>query len=142
MNRISIENIKTTAVYIRFDIKNELNIKLADIIINSLNGTITNNEMCEKICEIRPDIKLDETFLENANIGNIKDFLLYSFTLLKDNLLNENFNAAYDIVDMIQGLPEYKYFKNKSNMKRYYKTHIQPIIDKYNYTDKFVTHFL
>ncbi|MBQ3691828.1 MAG: hypothetical protein II931_00675 [Clostridia bacterium] len=102
-----------------FDIKNELNIKLADIIINLLNGKITYNEMCEKICEIRPDIKLDETFLKNENIGNIKDFLLYSFALLKDNLLSENFNAVYDIADMIQGLPEFKHLKNKSKMKRY-----------------------
>lgn len=63
----------------------------------------------------------------------INDFLLYSFTLLKEHLLNENFDIEYNIADMIQGLSEYKYLKNKSNMKRYYKIHIQPIINKYNY---------
>lgn len=134
MNKDFIENIKRIAVYIRFDIENEHNLSMVNEVINALFEIITNNEMCEHISKIRPDINLIRSEECGKNIGTVSDFLLTSFTIVNDNLTHKKYSEAYDIADMIQGLPDYDYLKNKSNMNSYYNNYVKPIITKYNYT--------
>lgn len=135
MTGILIENIKRIAVYIRFDIKNETNLKIIKIVIDTLNDRITNEEMCDNICRFRHDIVLDRTIQNNINLDKIKAFLILSFTLLNNNIINRYYNKGYDIADMIQGVPDYEYLTSKSNLNSYYKTYVESIVEKYNFID-------
>jgi len=46
-------NFARTAVYLRNDITNSVNIQIADIFIEAFDHNITNNEMCEKIKDLK-----------------------------------------------------------------------------------------
>ncbi len=130
------KNLQKIYVFLRFDIKDKNNSHVIDIIINVINNNISNEKMCRMIFYIMPKWKrqlMDEEGEGQELIFNIqiKQFIIRALELMKTNILIQEYEIAYDIADMLQGLPEIVIANNKKGLKKYWKIYVKPFQKKW-----------
>lgn len=127
MDKSLMINIHRILVFIRFDIRNPINIKLLESIVECIREKSGNGKLLEILSDEQHIIKqllLEESELyENRN--NIDEFLLI---ILEDilNMLNSgDYDIAYEMVDLIHILPELIISNNKKDLRVYWKLNIK-----------------
>ena len=136
MNEIKWNNLKRIYVFLRYDIENENNDNVINIIINALSNDLNNEEMCRKLFEIMPKWKNQlKMYDKQDKLISCKELELYMIEALKftkQALYENKFVMAYDLMDILQGLPYANEICKKSNLKRYWKIYIKPFQKKWN----------
>lgn len=130
------KNLQRIFVFLRFDIKNKNNSQVIDILIEVINNNNKNKEMCKMICNIMP--KWKEQLIVEEDEGQelifnikLKQFIIRALELMKTNILIQEYEIAYDIADMLQGLPEIIIANNKNGLKQYWKIYVKPFQKKW-----------
>ena len=130
------ENLHKIFVFLRYDIENINNSYVIDIMINVLNNDDSNEKMCNMIFQIMP--KWKEQLIVNADEEEqrvcyiqLKQYIIKTLELIKNNILVQNFEMAYDIVDMLQGLPVITEINRKKELKQYWKIYVMPFQKKW-----------
>ncbi|MBQ3583826.1 MAG: hypothetical protein IJA27_03850 [Lachnospiraceae bacterium] len=136
MNINMWKNLQRIVVFIRFDIKNSNNPYIIEVITEAVKKNIKNEEMCEKIYYIMPKWKKqlmveDEEGQELLSNKKLKQFIIKALELMKYNILNQEYEIAYDIADMLQGLPENINISSKKDFKQYWKIYVTPFQKKW-----------
>lgn len=119
MNNLILEKLKRIMVLIRFDIYNNDNAKIIKELllyfsqyhdIKKFDGSIQNINI-----NIYNQIQhnSDDVIIENDINYNIEKFIIYMLEVLCNMIETNMYNKAYDITDMLQGLPDYLYLKKK-----------------------------
>ncbi len=104
--RVSLwKNFQRIFVFLRFDIKDKNNFHIIDIIIKVINNNISNEEMCKMIFYIMPKWKgqliVEEGEWQEMILNTqLKQFTIRALELMKTNILNQEYEIAYDIADM------------------------------------------
>lgn len=130
------KNFQRIFVFLRFDIKDKNNLHVIDIIIKVIDNNIRNEEMCKMIFYIMPKwkgqliVEDDECKEMIINI-QLKLFIIRALELMKTSILKQEYEIAYDIVDMLQGLPEIVIANNKKGLKKYWKIYVNPFQRKW-----------
>ena len=138
MNSLILEKLKRIMVLIRFDIYNKDNIKIVKALLLYFGQCNDIKKFDESIQKINVKIanqiqhKNDDFIIEKDINYNIEKFIVNMLKLLCNMLANGMYNKAYDITDMLQGLPDYLYLIKKRNFKKYWKIYVEPYILKYN----------
>ena len=150
MNEYFWINFHRLMVFIMFDIYNINNIKIVNCLIDTLDCNYSNDRMCKILAQIQPDF--DKQFIngisrcENSFL-KFSDFILSALLLLRERLMRQDYEMAFDICDMLQGLPEFDYCYCVSNLKNYWKIYVKPFNRKWNikffkkYENVFTKHF-
>lgn len=133
------KNLQRIFVFLRFDIKNKNNSQIIDIIINVINNNTNNDEMCKMIFYIMPKwkgqlISEEDELQELIFDMQLKQFIIRALELMKTNILIQQYEIAYDIADMLQGLPEIVIANNKKGLKQYWEIYVKPFQKKWGCT--------
>lgn len=133
------KNLQRIFVFLRFDIKNENNYEIIDIIIKVINNNNSNNEMCEMILYTMPKwkgqlISEEDGMKELIFDVQLKQFIIRALEVMKTNILIQQYEIAYDIADMLQGLPEIAIANNKKGLRQYWKVYVKPFQKKWKCT--------
>lgn len=129
-------NLQRIFVFIRFDIKDKNNSHVIDIIINAINNNIKNNEMCQMIFHLMPEWK-GQLIIEGNELqelifnSKLKEFTIKALELMKTHITAQEYETAYDLADMLQGLPEIVIGNNKKGLKQYWKNYVKPFQKKW-----------
>ena len=131
------ENLERIFILIRFDIKNKNNTQIADIVIHVINNNLSNSELCEMISGLIPSWKKQLIFLsaEETEVPcskEIKLFIIKTLEFMKTYLSNLQYDTAYDIADILQGLYGIILANSKKSLKQYWKAYIKPFQKKWN----------
>lgn len=131
------KNLQRIFVFLRFDIKAKHNSYIIDIIIKVINNNISNEEMCKMIFYIMPEWE-EQLIVEEGDVQELifniqlKQFIIRALELMKTNILIQEYEIAYDIADMLQGLPEIVIANNRKGLKQYWKIYVKPFQKKWN----------
>ena len=125
------KNLERIFIFLRFDIKNKNNSHVIDIIIKAINNNNSNEEMCKMIFYTMPKWKEQLILKEDERkelifCMQLKQFIIRALELMKTNILIQEYEMAYDIADMLQGLPEIVIANNKKGLKQYWKIYVKP----------------
>lgn len=137
MEQSKWENLERIFVQVRFDIKNQNNLQIADIAIQAINNNLSNSELCEMISCLMPRWKKQFIFgsIEETEIvcsKEIKLFMIKALEFMKNCLSNLQYDIAYDIADILQGLYGILLANSKKSLKQYWKIYIKPFQKKWN----------
>ena len=130
------KNLERIFIFLRFDIKNKNNSHVIDIIIKAINNNNSNEEMCKMIFYTMPKWKEQLILKEDERkelifCMQLKQFIIRALELMKTNILIQEYEMAYDIADMLQGLPEIVIANNKKGLKQYWKIYVKPFQKKW-----------
>jgi len=150
MEQSKWKNLERIFIQLRFDIKNQNNSQIVDIVIRAINNNLSNFELCEMISCLMPTWKKQFIFnsIEQTEITcskEIKLFMIKALDFMKNCLSNLQYDIAYDIADILQGLYGILLADSKKSLKQYWKIYIKPFQKKwnsdifYNFKDTFVT---
>lgn len=144
MEKEILENIHRLLVKIRYNIYDETNIVLLDIIGETLNNNYSNKEMINLLRQRLNNwsylLKLQETFnsdnvnseLSDNELDLFRKVLNYSISKAKFYLVEQKYDIAYDIIDAIHIFPEIIVRSNKRTLKKFWKLYIEPVYLKWN----------
>lgn len=137
MEQTKWENLERIFILIRFDMKNQNNTQIINIAIQAINNNLNNLELCEIISCLMPSWKKQLIFLsmEETEVScskEIKLFMIKALKLMKIYLSNLQYDMAYDIADILQGLYGIILANSKKSLKQYWKTYIKPFQKKWN----------
>lgn len=136
MDTIMWENLHRIFVLLRYDIKNKNNWKVVDILIKVIKDDASNESMCKLIVNVIPNwyeqLKIkggsNNELFDNRNL---KLYIIKALELLKNKILSQEYEMAYDIADMLQGLPDLKILNKKRKFRQYWKLYIRPFQKKW-----------
>lgn len=120
-------------VFIRSDINSEKNIELVNILIICMENRMNNFELI-KLLNGKLDLKqqlIQDAGLECVDDKNISDFILTVLKYTNDALKSQNYNMAYDLVDMLHVLPDVIITGEKKQLKKYWNIYVKPFIKKW-----------
>lgn len=131
MTAIMWKNLQRIFVFIRFDIKDENNSHVIDIIIKVINNNIRNDEMCKMIFYLMPrwkgQLMVEEGELQELIFNSkLKEFTIRALELMKTHIISQKYESAYDLADMLHALPEIVIDNNKKGLKQYWKNYVKP----------------
>lgn len=131
------ENLERIFINIRFDIRNKDNYQVADTIIKVINNNVSNEEMCKMIFDINPKWKnkliFGETEEKELNLDReIELFIIRAVELIKDTISTHEYEIAYDVADILQGLYGIIVTNQKKGLKQYWKIYVKPFQKKWN----------
>ena len=61
----------------------------------------------------------------------LKEFIIRALEFMKEHLLHQNYETAYDIADMLHVLPEIVVDNKKKELKLYWKGYVKPFQKKW-----------
>lgn len=130
------KNLQRIFIFLRFDIKDKNNAHVIDIIIKVINNNIRNEEMCKMLFYIMPkwekqlivEDSEEQEIIYNIHLGQ---FTIRALELMKISIINQEYEIAYDIADMLQGLPEIVIANNKKGLKQYWKIYVKSFQKKW-----------
>lgn len=139
MEQSKWENLERIFIQMRFDIENQNNEQIADILIQSLTHNLTNHDLYKSISSLMPEWK---TYLISNNSAQkeflcpkeITLFIIKALALFKINLQSQCYHISYDIADILQGLYGVVLANSKKSLKHYWKAYIIPFHKKYHFT--------
>lgn len=146
MEKEILVNIHRLLIKMRYNIYDETNIVLLDIIEETLNNNYSNQEMIKLLRQRLNDwpdlIKLQETIISNKLKSELSDneidlflnVMNYSISKAKFYLVEQKYDIAYDIIDAIHVFPEIVVKSNKRTLKKFWKLYIEPVNLKWNMT--------
>lgn len=130
-------NFHRIMVFIRFDIYSAYNYEVINIIIDSIKNRSSNDEMCTNVIRIVPMWK-NQLLLkgrgEDCEIQEDKEivkFVVCALENIKDYLINDNYDISYDLLDILQALPDMECYFQKTYLKKYWKIYIKPFEKKW-----------
>lgn len=56
----------------------------------------------------------------------LKKFIIRALELMKTYILVQKYEIAYDLADMLQGLPEIAIANSEKGLKQYWKNYVKP----------------
>lgn len=101
-------------------------------IMNILNNDTSNQEFFERALNFNNALYTDNVGEIIRYLPIIRETILESCKYLKEN----NFDRAYDLIDMIHALPDAILYKKEWNDRKFWKTYIKP------YRKKWINQFL
>lgn len=128
-------NFERIMVFIRFNIAKKENIKVVDIMEKFFDKKIRKQKMLSQIAEIMPEWTNQLIFGEGNNYWENSlesSFIRQSLSCVKNNLLNGDFNIAYDIVDMLHAFPGVILSEDKEARRRFEITYLEPLVRKWD----------
>lgn len=130
------KNLQRIFVFIRFDIKDKKNSHVIDIVTKVIDNDMTNDEMCKMIVCLMPKWKgqliLKECDMQEIMLNRqLKEFIIRALEFMKEHLLYQNYETAYDIADMLHVLPEIVVDNKKKELKLYWKDYVKPFQKKW-----------
>ena len=73
----------------------------------------------------------EDEWQELALDMQLKEFIIRALELVKKYMLIQEYEIAYDIVDMLHGLPEIIIADNEKGLKQYWKNYVRPFQRKW-----------
>lgn len=131
-------NIQRILVFVRFDIKNPVNIQFIDAIIACLNTNIENEGLVNLIVNIEKKLKEQlvlERDIEIEYQDNSIKFMLQILEIIRGALKEKNYIMAYDMVDMLHIFPEIIITNQKKGIRSYWKRCVNPILKKWKVSE-------
>lgn len=136
MSNPLLENFGRAAAYLRYDITNSVNLQIADIFSEAFAHDITNNEMCEKIKDLK--VSWGECLVYDINNEAFGDedekkcrFLYRSLNYLRELLSEKQFDKAYDFADVLHVFPDVC-LSDKKSCKAFRKLYVLPYEKRYH----------
>ncbi|MCL2421503.1 MAG: hypothetical protein FWD03_06560 [Defluviitaleaceae bacterium] len=137
MDKNILLNYHRIFVFMRHDIKQEVNRKIVDLLLDSLHKHVKNNDFVVEIRKMMMSMPNTENFnlLERDTDdkavvdgeAEIRSILLYAVAEIKQLLKNKAYDEAYDIVDAIHALPEIFANDRANHLSEYWKIYIEPV---------------
>ncbi len=125
-------------VYIRKDIKNKANIDIISILLEVFGNNLTNNHMCDNIALINVSwyrqLKHEDKNCTGNNIEYYNKFIVDTLLFLMDLLSSQQYEMAYQVVDILHILPNVILKRGKKSKKDFWKTFIRPFEKNNNIT--------
>lgn len=128
-------------VMIRADTKNESNIEVLKIAIDSMQKKNTRDELVCRIGQISPsysDMLGLSSFVKENRTLTLKEedvfvaVMIYAMNLIKDLISRNRHKYAYDITDCIHAFPTVFLEEYNYSLKEYWKIYIEPVRKKWN----------
>lgn len=136
MDNNALINIHMLLINIRFKITDTFNVKIIENIIRCLNCTLNNVEFVKLITEVDSKL-LQQLVMEDGDkikiFNSYKVFMVDMLEITIDELYKNNYDLAYDIIDMLHVLPEIMLSEDRRAIRRYYKFYVKPIVKKWNF---------
>lgn len=139
MEQSKWENLERIFIWMRFDIENQNNEQITDIIIQSITQNLTNLELYKAISNLMPEWKTrlisnrpDQKDLRCSS--EITLFIIKALKFLKISLQTQHYQISYDITDILQGLYGVLLANSKKSLKQYWKIYIKPFQKKHHTT--------
>lgn len=124
-------------VFIRFDIKNQNNIKIIEMLIYGIENNLCTTELSAMLIEVMPYMEnqlINEKDVEEVfdfEIEKYRNFILIALQAIKENIQLKKYEIAYDIADILHTFPDFVISNNKKEMKKYWKVYVNPFIKKW-----------
>lgn len=139
MEQSKWNNLEKIFILMRFDIKNQNNGQIADIVIQSINQNFTSSELCKAVSSLMPEWKAHFVSSTSAKKDlacseEITSFIIKALEFFKINLQTQQYQISYDIVDILQGLYGIVLSNSKQSLKNYWKIYIKPFHKKHHTT--------
>ena len=129
-------NIERIMVFVRFNIEDESNIDILNIIESFVNGKITEKNFYHNIIDIREHWRTQLIICETDDkcINDSEEclFLVKYVQYAIESMVKRNFPKAYDIVDMLQAFPGVVLCGEDESKNNFEKIYLSPLIDKWN----------
>lgn len=126
-------NVQRIMVFMRFNISSPQNTELVDILTNCMNSNCDNCLLVDLISnrqgELREQLLLEEGEGYGTN-NNIKSFLLQMLEFISEGVDTQNYDMAYDIVDMLHVLPDVIIANDRKQLKQYWKIYVKPVLKR------------
>ena len=118
---------------IRSDIKADNNIFVIEQMINCINIKADNTTLVYLL--IGKANYINQLILKNGKIvhddNNISEFIVMILNMAKLSIEKQEYELAYDCIDLVHFLPELIIDYNRLNLKRYRKVHIKKFSKKW-----------
>ena len=131
MTHYLVTNIVKVATYMRFDIRNINNKVCLELIMQAIEGNVTDVQFSQQIGTLYKIILQSETEDDEQVPKAIEDMVTRLCEALKSALNACNYEFAYDIADIIQAIPEREYWYDKNAMKSWQKVYIRLVEKKW-----------
>lgn len=121
-------NFHRIMIFVRFNVYDINNIEIVNCLIETLYYNYSNDEMCNILIQIQPSLDKwlmnGDSKYENS-FSRFSEFIISALLLLKKSLVKSEYGMAFDICDMLQGLPEYDYCYDVLNLKTYWNIYVK-----------------
>ena len=136
MDKNLLYNIYIVLIKLRADIQNTCNMTLATVAFDAVKNKIDNAGFYNSIMAVVDANETAAYKCENGEMANISksEFKIIT-TLLRlicRELEGKNYTYAYDLCDVLHVLPESLSCGKNINIRRYIKTYIKPLCEKYD----------
>lgn len=148
MNKLLLESIKIVMVYYRNKPKDK---GLKEVVL-AVKTSITTGDniifletlkknspeafgLLETLKKDLPEVLIslnEDVKYSGRKCQNIEHFICDSLDIMLTAYSHNKTGLVYDIADMLQGIPDLKYWKVTKNMHSYYKVYVKPVAKKYN----------
>ena len=136
VSNIFLCNFSIIMVHIRKDIKNKVNIDIISILLEVFGNNLNNNNMCADIASINVSwyrqLKHEDENSITYNVEYYNQFIADTLLFLMYLLSSQQYEMAYQIVDILHILPDVILKKGKKSKKDFWKTFIIPFEENNN----------
>ena len=134
MNNLLVENFKSIMVYIRnypddSDLSQIL-IALEDAIQNIDNDILVNG-IKRKMPKMTNWIQEGSDSVEYHGSPMVEKFLCDCLEILSEAVEQKNIQLIYDLSDMLQGIPDLKFWESSKNICDYWEIYVKPVKKKW-----------
>ncbi len=134
MNNLLVENFKSIMVYIRnFPDDRDLSqmlFALKDAMQNSDNDIIVLR-IKRNMKKMIHWVQEESVPVEYHDSPMVKQFLCDCLEILLKAEEQENVQLIYDLSDMLQGIPDLKFWESSKNMQDYWEIYVKPVKKKW-----------
>ncbi len=134
MNNLLVENFKSIMVYIRnFPDDRDLSqmlFALKDAMQNSDNDIIVLR-IKRNMTKMINWIQEESVPVEYHDSPMVKQFLCDCLEILLKAAEQKNVQLIYDLSDMLQGIPDLKFWESSKNMRDYWEIYVKPVKRKW-----------
>lgn len=133
MNDLLIENLKSIMVYFR----NYTDDSDLPQMVMALKDAVRNNGNEIIVQRIKRNMPKMEDWIREGlpsfdyHSAEIEHFLSDCLDILEKAVKEGNTQLVYDLSDMLQGIPDLKYWKSSKNMRDYWKIYVKPVKKKW-----------
>ncbi len=133
MDTNMLVNLCTIMIKIRFTIKADSNAYVIEQMINCINIEADNSTLINLLTG--KVSYMDDLILENGKIvhddNNTSEFLVMILNMAKSSIEKQEYDFAYDCIDLVHFLPKLIINYNRSNLKDYRKVKIKNFSKKW-----------
>lgn len=125
------ENMHRILVLIRSKIRDEKNVELLETLSISIKNELKNTEMVNLILEIAPEFQKQLLLQDDADFKlteEAKEYVLQMLCIAQNDLKENKFDDAYEIVDVLHVFPHVIIANNKEQTEEYWRIYVNPVL--------------